>query len=291
MDFLPWQTFPHRDSLSVFFGVFYTYLTRDDIGGLRYIYDPENLNWESFAPGTQIFASDPNALTLISNIDLTIFSDFTRFNPPAAVQAAFPDLVILSNSTSIELIAQVVGITVTNVRPPWSDPFTQWFELRPVIQSNLVQVYDYTFANVITNFSSPTTIVRTILTGFETEPWSTPANPIYRTNIIDEVIDIPSGGIIIIPPNVGRFEFIPGLTQTNIIAITNSVLQTNIVDRGVLRPISVTEITFFTNVIYAVFPFTLQDPPVSVLRGGFAKNHISASYECDFYWNQFRSHQ
>src|SRR5688572_29844590 len=67
------------------FGVFYTYLTRDDIGGLRYIYDPENLNWESFAPGTQIFASDPNALTLISNIDLTIFSDFTRFNPPAAV--------------------------------------------------------------------------------------------------------------------------------------------------------------------------------------------------------------
>src|SRR5688572_24245008 len=259
------------DSLLSIFGVFYTYLTRDDIGGLRYIYDPDNLNFESFAPGTQIFASDPNALTLISNIDLTIFSDFTRFNPPAAVQAAFPDLVILSNSTSIELIAQVVGITVTNVRPPWSDPFTQWFELQPVIQSNLVQVYDYVFANVITNYSSPTTIVRTILTGFETEPWSTPANPIYRTNIIDEIIDIPSGGIIIVPPNVGRFEFIPGLSQTNIIAITNSVLQTNIVDRGVLRPISVTEITFFTNVIYAVFPFTLQDPPVSVLRGGLPK--------------------
>jgi hypothetical protein len=259
------------DSLISIFGVFYTYLTRDDIGGLRYMYDPDNLNWESFAPGTQIFASDPNALTLITNIDLTFFSDFTRFNPPAAVQAQFPNLVILSNSTSVEFIVQVVGVTVTNVTPPWSDPFTQWFEILPIIQTNLVQVYDYTFANVITNFSSPTTVLRTILTGFETEPWSTPANPIYRTNIIDEVIDIPSGGIIIIPPNVGRFEFIPGLSQTNVIAITNSVLATNIVDNGVLRPITVTEITFFTNVVYAVFPFTLQDPPVSVLRGGLPK--------------------
>jgi hypothetical protein len=253
------------------FGVFYTYLTRDDIGGLRYIYSPKNLNWESFEPGTQIFASDPTSLTLISNIDLATFSDFTRFNDPATVQAAFPDLVILSNSVSVERIVDVAGITVTNITPPWSDPFTQWFEILPILQTNLVLVYDYAFANVITNFSSPTTIVRTILSGFETEPWSTPANPIYRTNIIDEVIDLPSGGIIIIPPNIGRFEFIPGLSQTNIIAVTNSVLQTNIVDRGVLRPLSVTEITFFTNVVYAVFPFTLQAPPTSVLRGGLPK--------------------
>jgi hypothetical protein len=262
---------PAPESFAVSFGVFYTYLTRDDIGGLRYIYSPKNLNWESFEPGTQIFASDPNSLTLISNIDLATFSDFTRFNDPATVQAAFPNLVILSNSVSVERIVDVAGITVTNITPPWSDPFTQWFEILPILQTNLVLVYDYAFANVITNFSSPTTIVRTILSGFETEPWSTPANPIYRTNIIDEVIDLPSGGIIIIPPNIGRFEFIPGLSQTNIIAVTNSVLQTNIVDRGVLRPLSVTEITFFTNVVYAVFPFTLQAPPTSVLRGGLPK--------------------
>jgi hypothetical protein len=252
-------------------GTFYTYLTRDDIGGLRYIYDRQNLNYERFSPGSQIVAPDTNGITLISNIDLSNFSLFTRFNDPATVQAAFPNLVILSNSVSFDTTVDVVGITVTNVRPPWSDPFTTWFEIVPILQTNLVLVYDYVFANVITNYSSPTTIVRTELFGFETEPWSTPANPVYRTNIIDEVIDVPSGAILIVPPNVARFEFVPGAAITNIFTITNTVFQTNVVDNGLLRPLFVAEYTLFTNVTYAVLPFTLQTPPDSVLRGGIGK--------------------
>jgi hypothetical protein len=251
-------------------GVFNTYLTRDDIGGLRYIYDRENLNYERFAPGTQIIAADPTSLTLVTNIDLANFSLFTRFSDPATVQTAFPNLVILSHSVSVEPIVEVVGVTITNVRPPWSDPFTTFFEFVPTLQTNPVLVHNYTFANVITNYSSPTTIVRTELIGFETEPWSTPDNPIYRTNIIDEVIDLPSGGIIIVPPNVDRFEF-TGISFTNIFAVTNTVFSTNVVDNGLLRPLIATEFTFFTNVIYAVFPFTLQDAPVVALRGGIGK--------------------
>lgn len=255
------------------FGVFYTYLTRDDIGGLRYIYHPDNLNYESFEPGTQMLASDPSALTLISNIDLASFSSFTRTNPPAAVQAAFPDLIILSNLTtvSIEPQVQVVGITTTNERPPWGDPFTTFFRLVPILQTNPVLVYNYAFANVITNYSSPTTLIRTELSGFETEPWSTPDSPVYRTNIIDEFVDLPSGAIIIVPPNIARFEFVPGQAYTNIIGTTNIILATNVVDNGLLRPLVATEITFFTNVVYGVFPFALLDPPTSVLRGGLGK--------------------
>jgi hypothetical protein len=252
-------------------GVFMTYLTRDDIGGLRYIYRRDNLNYERFAPNTQIFASEPTSLTLITNIDLLEFSSFTRENDPATVQAAFPNLIILSNTVSITTRVDVVGITVTNERPPWGDPFTTFFSIVPILQTNPVQVYNYAYANVITNYASPTTIVRTILTGFELEPWSTPDAPVFRTNIIDEVIDLPSGGIIIIPPNVGRYEFVPGLVFTNIIATTNATFATNVVDNGILRPLTATEITFFTNTIYGVFPFTLQDPPLSVLRGGIGE--------------------
>jgi hypothetical protein len=252
-------------------GVFYTYLTRDDIGGLRYIYDRDNLNYERFSLGSQIIAPDTNGITLISNIDLSNFSLFTRFSDPATVQAAFPNLVILSNSVSFDTTIDVVGITVTNVRPPWSDPFTTWFEIVPILQTNLVLVYDYVFGNVITNYSSPTTVVRTELFGFETEPWSTPGNPIYRTNIIDEIIDVPSGAILIVPPNVARFEFVPGAAITNIFTITNTVFQTNVVDNGLLRPLFAAEYTLFTNVTYAVLPYTLQTPPDSVLRGGIGK--------------------
>ncbi|HEX7860506.1 MAG TPA: hypothetical protein VF773_09285 [Verrucomicrobiae bacterium] len=252
-------------------GVFYTYLTRDDIGGLRYIYQRDNLNYESFAPNTQIFGSDPGALTLLTNIDLFTFSSFTRFNPPAVVQAAFPDLVIRSSSVSITTEVQVVDVVLTNERPPWGDPFTTYFSLIPILQTNPVLVYDYVFANVITNYSSPTTRVRTITSGFVREPWSTPDNPIFRTNITEEVVNLPSGGIIIVPPNIGRYEFIPGQTFTTIITNTNSFFTTNIVDNGIIRPISAAEVTFFTNTIYGVFPFTLQDPPISVLRGGVGK--------------------
>jgi hypothetical protein len=109
------------------------------------------------------------------------------------------------------------------------------------------------------------------LFGFETEPWSTPQNPIYVTNIIDEILPIPSGGIIIVPPNVARFEFIPGAAITNIFAVTNVVFNTNVVDNGLPRPLFAAEYTFFTNVTYAVLPFTLQTPPDSVLRGGIGK--------------------
>ncbi|MGZ8938717.1 MAG: hypothetical protein ACXW32_05840 [Limisphaerales bacterium] len=253
------------------FGVYYQYLTRDDIGGLRYLYKQENLNYESFAPGSQIIAPDTNSVTTISNLDLASFSLFTRFNDPATVQAAFPNLVIVSNSVSLETVVDTVGTTVTNVRPPWSDPFTQWFEIIPILQTNLTLVYDYVFGNVITNYSSPTTLVRTELFGFETEPWSTPDNPIYRTNIIDEVIDLPSGGIIIVPPDVASYQFLPGFAITNVFAVTNVVFDTNIVDVGILRPLRVVEYTLFTNVTYGVLPFTLQDPPLSALRGGVGK--------------------
>jgi hypothetical protein len=255
------------------FGIFYTYLTRDDIGGLRYIYHPDNLNYESFEPGTQMIASDPSSLTLLTNIDLATFSSFTRFNPPAVVQAAFPDLVILSNLTTvaIEPEVQIVGITVTNERPPWGDPFTTFFSIVPILQTNPVLVYTYAFANVITNYSSPTTLIRTELIGFETEPWSTPDAPVYKTNYFDDFIDLPSGAITIVPPNIARFDFVPGQTYTNIIATTNVVISTNVIDNGFPRPLIATEITYFTNVTYGVFPYVLQDPPLSVLRGGLGK--------------------
>jgi hypothetical protein len=261
------------DTEGASYGAFYTYLTRDDIGGLRYIYHPDNLNYESFEPGTQMIASDPSSLTLLTNIDLATFSSFTRFNPPDVVQAAFPNLVILSNLTtvSIEPEVQIVGITVTNERPPWGDPFTTFFSIVPILQTNPVLVYTYAYANVITNYSSPTTLIRTELIGFETEPWSTPDAPVYRTNIIDEFIDLPSGGIIIVPPNIARFDFVPGQTYTNIVGVTNTIIATNVVDNGFLRPLIANEIVFFTNVTYGVFPYALQDPPASVLRGGLGK--------------------
>lgn len=258
------------DFLGLTLGSFFTYLTRDDIGGLRYIYDRENLNYESFAPGTQITAADFSSLTLLTNQDLFSFSSFTFTNPPAAVLAAFPDLVILTNSSFFTTEVQVAGFTVTNVRPPWGDPFTSNFVFAPVLQTNAAIRFLYSFANVLTNYSSPVTIVRTELSGFEKEPWSTPQNPIYRTNIVETVVNFPSGGILIVPTNVGTINFAgPGVT--NVIGITNIIISTNLVDNGLLRPVQISESYVFTNVVFAIFPTVVQAAPASVLRGGIGE--------------------
>ncbi len=253
-------------------GEYYTYLTRDDIGGLRYIYDANNLQFEQFAPGTQITAPDFTSITLLTNQDLLTFSLFTFENPPAVVQAAFPNIVIKTNSAFVTTEVQVVDLVVTNIREPWGDPFVTNFFLVPVLQTNPVIRYQYEFANVLTNYASgSTSTIFVAEVGLEVEPWSTPQNPISRTNVEAFEVPFPSGGFIIVPTNVAQFNF-TGFSFTNVIAITNVVLATNFVQNGVpLRPISITEIVFFTNVTYAVYPFSVQPAPDSVLRGGIGK--------------------
>jgi hypothetical protein len=251
-------------------GTYFTYLTRDDIGGLRYIYDRDNLNWESFPPGTQITAPDFSSITLISNLDLFSFSSFTSTNPPAVVLAAFPDLLIRTNSSFLTTEVQVVRIDVTNSRPPWGDPFSTNQVFVPILQTNPVFRYTYEFANVLTNYASLNTVVFRTLTGFEKEPWSTPDFPVYRTNITTEISPFPSGAFLIVPTNIGRFNF-TDFAFTNVFAVTNVIFATNVLDDGFLRPVQISQVTFFTNVSYGVFPFSVQDAPASVLRGGIGK--------------------
>ena len=251
-------------------GIYYTYLTRDDIGGLRYLYSSTNLNWESFAPGTQITAPDFSSITLLTNLDLYSFSTFTFTNPPAVVQAAFPDLLILSNSSYLTTVVEVVRVALTNGGGPWNDPFATNLTFVPVLQTNPVIRYTYTFANVLTNYSTPTTFVQRTVTGFEREPWSTPDAPIFRTNITDVTVPFPSGGFVVVPTNIGQFNF-TGFAFTNVFGVTNVIFSTNVTENGFVRPVQISEVTLFTNVIFGVFPFAVQPAPAAVLRGGAGK--------------------
>src|SRR5690606_4384298 len=75
-------------------GVFYTYLTQDDIGGLRYLYSTNNINVEPFPPNTQILAPDRSSLVSITNQDLTLFSMRSLFSGPELMSNFYPGLII-----------------------------------------------------------------------------------------------------------------------------------------------------------------------------------------------------
>ncbi len=321
-------------------GVFYTYLTRDDIGGLKYVYSANNLHWEPFPANTQIFTLDtsngfisltnqdltllglrsltsspellrsfypgliisdaiPNPVTIqsnipivvtqfvtllfqtnflnpqvVSNIDLSTFSSVTLTSAPANLaanlQAAFPgvvgldQLVVLSTNFSPTTVVQVASIVLTNApKNPWDDAFTTNFVFQTNFVTNIQILYHYSFRNVQTNYFSPTTVLRRIVSGLEKEPWSDALNPIYKTTTNDILIARPSGAVTIIPTNLVGYVYTPS-TATNVIAVTNFVFVTNIVDPNTFltRTISRTDTTLFTNVQTFAYPIEFLANPV-----------------------------
>lgn len=79
-------------------GIFFNGLTRDDVGGLRYLYNPNNINREDLPPGTQVVVTNKDVFQTITNIDLTLFSSQTLTSPPAALLAQYPNLIISSTN-------------------------------------------------------------------------------------------------------------------------------------------------------------------------------------------------
>jgi hypothetical protein len=78
------------------YGFYYTGLTRDDVGGLRYLWRTNNVNVESVEPSSVQFIT--NNATLVFGSNLTVFADQSLTNPPAVFQALYPNLVINSST-------------------------------------------------------------------------------------------------------------------------------------------------------------------------------------------------
>src|SRR6185312_11240877 len=100
-------------------GMFYTFLTRDDIGGLRYLIRTNDLAREPSGLRTQEFLT--NAPSLITNQDLSVFAAQARVSDPATLAALYPGLVITSTITNFFSLAITTNITQTLVVKPF-DP-------------------------------------------------------------------------------------------------------------------------------------------------------------------------
>ena len=107
-------------------GSFYTGLTRDDVAGLRYLYQSNNIVTEDVAPGAQVLSTNFPSLQLVQTISWGNFiSQFT--NPPDVLSNLFPNLQITSVATNftftnVALVTPIFtnfpGPSVTNFEPP-----------------------------------------------------------------------------------------------------------------------------------------------------------------------------
>jgi hypothetical protein len=135
---------------ATFYGYFHTGLTRDDMGGLRYLYATNTMNIEGAGSNTVAFVTDTNTIQLLFTSNLNTFASQALTNTPAALLALYPGLSIAS-TTSIFTNIWVTNLTAYFTNYPY-DPYGTPPHLAFVTNRTLtVQTwYHNTFNNVVT---------------------------------------------------------------------------------------------------------------------------------------------
>ncbi len=292
---------PVASSFNAFsWGDFYTGLTRDDVAGLRYLLKANNINWETASADSLQFVITTNTQTpevfppyisgatnfvfgganggyyvgTLTNAagaiaggygDLAAFLSFITTNNPAAVQAAYPGIVITSVSNTVVIVSNaiVTAYFTTPIGSPYGSPPT--FVMRTNYQPVFQVKYFYTFQNLFTNhyFANTKAILQTTTT---TAPVGAPFGSPVITNTTITLLSHPSGDFFILSPfytgycpiDILPYGSIPTvLATTNLItgATTNfTSTGTNAVATNITTTVSL--VTYFTNFSYMIAPVT-----------------------------------
>ncbi len=132
-------------------GTFYNNLTRDDIGGLRYLMSTNRINTETVDPSSQMVFTNFATNILLNTLDLSVFSQQALTNDPVTLAGLYPGLVVTSSSNDfIQVRSTNIFAYLTNYNNtvPGAAPVSV---LVTNFSTNFQTIYFDTFANVVTN--------------------------------------------------------------------------------------------------------------------------------------------
>ena len=254
-----------------YYGAFHTALTRDDIGGLRYLYRASNVNMETAPPGSLLLQTNLNDNELLVSSNLTLLAFQALTNNAATLMALYPGLFISSTSNYYATVVTTNVISYyTNL--PWSPAGSAATLVTASVRvTNIMQLYSHTFANVVTNHWYTSGLVTTVTTNIGASACGAmaPAGSIC-TNVTSSSVFTTSfwGDFFIVPTNWCGFKIASLLTTTtlsltNTIAATNAVAVTNV--NG--QQYSQTTIIWGTNYAYVVHPVICVPSAVALRQG------------------------
>jgi hypothetical protein len=166
-------------------GQYYTNLTWDDVGGLRYLLSSNNINTESPPAGTLVFSTNLNAEIQITTSNLITLTLAALTNDQAALQALFPNLVITSVTTNPD------------------------------------GTFTYTFGNVITNSFTTNTTVEILTTNIAPAIGAPVGSPnVTNTTVTSFKTNLVSGDYFIFPSSSCGFEIVKTISS-HVTATTN----------------------------------------------------------------------
>lgn len=258
---------------SAYWGWFHTGLTRDDIGGLRYLYRTNNLNVEAAAPNTQTFITNVNSeLLFTSNLTLLVHQSLT--NNAAQLQALYPNLIIGSTTPIFtNVVSTNIFFFFTNY--PWAPAGTVSLAFQTNLTTNVVTWFSHTFDNVVTNTYYTNGFMTVLETSVGPRPYGSPGQ--LYTNVTARTIytNFISGDYYILPTNASCGFLILSTQLTSVLNFTNTpVAATNAAGATNINGVSFAqEIVFpFTNYVYVVKPISCALDTNSVaLRQGVEK--------------------
>ena len=208
---LPFTVDPLADTATPIAGVnwpdvgqYFTGLTYDDVGGLRYLLTTNNLNTESPGSGTSAFTLATNTIPSLTTLDLSTFLNLLPSTDPNTLLGLYPNLVITSVTTNYFITnSSTTVLFLTNY--PWlpsgfGPVLVLANQSTPVVATN----YSYTFANVVTNhfFTNwPTVYSVSNLTVAPNSPANDPILVFSRVGKA-QTLRGPGGDFYILPPNV-----------------------------------------------------------------------------------------
>jgi hypothetical protein len=265
------------------FGLFFTGLTRDDVGGLRYLYRTNNVAWESSGPDSLLRYTNNVPQVLVTS-NLALFTALAATNNPATLQALYPNLVIV-NSSNYFANVYTTNFSAYFTNYPWDPVGTPaHVGFRTNVTSSVGNLFQYTFGNLFTLtptvgggwVSHPlvttpvasglaTVTIETTTIGSTNNPWGpyTGTNVVV-TNITDVTFLTNSivGDFVVLPTNFCEFAILyPQLTNVttitnDITSAVNQLISTNVT--GSTLAITQSLISYFTNHYFIIDGITCQ---------------------------------
>ncbi|HTY87864.1 MAG TPA: Ig domain-containing protein [Candidatus Acidoferrum sp.] len=260
----------------LYYGNYYTSLTRDDVAGLRYLYSTNNYNTESPTPGVLLEASN-NPTILVTTSDLGALVTSAQTNSPAVIAGLFPGVVASATSYFTNLLTPVVVTYATNY---YGEPFGTPPHIITITNgytNAIIQWYVTSFANVVTNSYQPSSTAILQTTTFGSPVGAPFGSPFVTTTSSKKIVqtNTPTGDYFLIPAGSCGLTVVK-VWQTNVVSTTN-LLTVAINPDGSF--ITQSLINYYTNHIIEVRPCNFVAPTPQLYQGIGQLQFKQANYD------------
>jgi hypothetical protein len=210
-------------------GSYHIGLTRDDVGGLRYLMRSNNINFENTGPGTVTFVTNATPEYLLTS-DLRELLEAAFVSDAGDLQGQFPGIQITSTTPIFtNVVTTNVNIFFTNY--PWSPAGSlASIASNNIVTTNAVIRYRHTFGNVVTNSYATNGLITVVTTNISAGacPPFTPAGYICTivtsNNVLTNGI---FGDYYLLPTNVCDIYVMSTQLITAVPVTISSIVATN----------------------------------------------------------------